>query len=202
LLSDSEQRALAVRLRNGERDAWTVLYDAYSADVWRFAARLLGGDAQAVADVVQETFLSAATSAGRFDPERGSLWGWLTGIAHNHVSAWWRQRARAARVQELLEAGKLELRSCFDAAGLAELLQRQELVEVVRYVLAGLPTDYAALLVGKYLDDASLEDLAGRTASSVEAVKSKLARARREFREKFEYVERAQEVRSAGPHTT
>ncbi|HND55545.1 MAG TPA: hypothetical protein PLV92_24190, partial [Pirellulaceae bacterium] len=44
----------------------------------------------------------------------------------------------------------------------------------------------AALLTAKYLDDRSLEQLVGLFGGTVEALKSKLARARREFREAFE----------------
>ena len=62
--------------------------------------------------------------------------------------------------------------------------------ELVRATLADLPADYAALLTEKYLDDRELAELSVRTGTSVEAVKSKLARARREFRAKFERLTR------------
>jgi predicted DNA-binding protein YlxM (UPF0122 family) len=55
--------------------------------------------------------------------------------------------------------------------------------------LSQLSADYATLLTSKYMDDLSLEELAqqfGGPTASVEAIKSKLARARREFRAKFE----------------
>ena len=70
------------------------------------------------------------------------------------------------------------------------LFDQQELAELVRGVLFDLSADYATLLTAKYLDEQSLDDLAGRFGSSVEAIKSKLARARREFREKFESLTR------------
>jgi RNA polymerase sigma-70 factor (ECF subfamily) len=63
-----------------------------------------------------------------------------------------------------------------------------DLADFVRAVLAELSADYAALLTAKYLDDRTLADLAGEFGGSVEATKSKLARARREFRAKFEFL--------------
>lgn len=57
---------------------------------------------------------------------------------------------------------------------------------MVRGVLAELSVEYSLLLAGKYIDQLSLEQLAEQLASTTEAVKSKLARARREFRRQFE----------------
>ena len=52
--------------------------------------------------------------------------------------------------------------------------------------LAALPLDYETLLVGKYMDGLSLDDLAEAEDTTLAAVSSKLARARRAFREAFE----------------
>ena len=103
LLSEQDQLVVVRGLRNGDRDAWTALYDGYSEDVWRYVARLLGADATAVADVVQEVFLAAARSARGFNPERGTLWNWLSGIAHHQVATYWRQGARLARLHQALQ---------------------------------------------------------------------------------------------------
>jgi len=187
LLDEHDQRAVILGLRKGDRDAWTALYDRYGADVWRYVARLLGADPAATADVVQEVFLAAAKSAARFDPERGSLWGWLVGIAHHQVSQHWRGTARAARVTELAAAGVAELRHWWESGEpVSEFWERRELAELVRGALADLPADYAALLTGKYWEEQTLEQLAAQWNSTTEAVKSKLARARREFRAVFE----------------
>ena len=86
----------------------------YSVDVWRYVARLLGPDAAAVGDVVQETFLEAARSARNFDPSRGTLWSWLVGIAHHRVSAHWRQANRQTRLRQLAESGEVDVRHLFD----------------------------------------------------------------------------------------
>lgn len=191
LPSDHDEQAVFRNLRSGDRDAWTALYDRYSEDVWRYVARLIGPDAAAVADVVQEVFLAAAKGAQRFDPDRGTPWAWLAGIAHHQTAAWWRQRGRAARLHVLLESGQADVRRLLDGAGpVDELLQRRELVDLVRFVLAELPPDYAVLLAAKYQDERSLEDLAKQQGGTTESVKSKLARARREFKSKFERLSR------------
>jgi len=183
VLDEPEQAAVVNGLRAGDRTAWSTLYNAYSADVWRYVARLVGPDTTGVADVVQETFLAAARSARQFDPSRGSLWGWLTGIAHHQVSLHWRGAARVQRLKSLLATEGAALNRWLTVMeSVEESWSRQELADAVRKILADLPADYAALLTGKYLDDRTLEELACDLGSSSEGVKSKLARARREFR--------------------
>lgn len=189
--SDYDEQAVFRNLRDGDRNAWTTLYDRYSEDVWRYVARLIGPDAAAVADVVQEVFLAAARGARRFDPDRGTPWGWLAGIAHHQSAAYWRERGRTARLQALLESGQTDLRRLLDhAEPVDDLLQRRELIDVVRLVLAELPSDYAVLLMAKYQEERTLDELAEQLGGSVDAVKSKLARARREFKSKFEKLSR------------
>jgi RNA polymerase sigma-70 factor (ECF subfamily) len=186
LLDESDQLAVIRGLAGGCRDAWAKLYDGYSVDVWRYVARLLGPDAASVADVVQETFMEAARSARKFDSTRGALWSWLAGIAHHCASAHWR---RMHGMKELHDRVKSDLGSRIEAAtdswASSHRLQQREVVESVRATLAELSSDYSALLLAKYSDNRELADLSREWSSSIEAIKSKLARARREFRAKF-----------------
>lgn len=187
MLAEPEQQAVIRGLRDGCRTAWAALYNGYSTDLWRFVGRLLGGQSSDIADVVQETFLTAAREARQFDPARGSLWSWLAGIAHHRAAALWRQAERTSRLRERLEAGTLCLPQWgADSEAADEIWERRELAELVRELFAELSADYAALLTAKYLDEQSLDEMAVRFSGSVEAIKSKLARARREFREAFE----------------
>jgi len=187
LLDEHAQHTVICGLQQGSREAWATLYDNYSLEVWRYAARLLGPDAAAVADVVQESFLEAAASARNFDPTRGSIWSWLTGIVHHRVSAHWRQSAQMTRLRQVAASIWPDAQNSESNGQQCETAIRQrEVADSVRVVLSRLPAEYAALLTAKYLDDRSLLDLAGEWSSSVEAIKSKLARARREFRTAFE----------------
>ncbi len=187
MLSEQEQLDIGRRLRSGDQKAWAALYDAYHVAAWRYVARLVGADVAGVADIVQEVFIAAARSAVRFDPERGTLWSWLVGITHRQVSLYWRKADRADRWRKLAETGGIEVRQLLDHKESPDALwERQELADLVRGVLAELPADYAALLTAKYLDQRSLEEMSQELGGSVEGIKSKLARARREFRATFE----------------
>ena len=188
MLSPLEQLDVGSRLRAGDREAWAALYEHYSVAVWNLTARLIGTDSAGVADVVQDIFLAAAGAARRFDPEQGTLWSWLTGIVHRQTSNYWRKAERANRWKTLAESRKIDVVGLLFGESTTEMEDHHDVADLVRRVLAELSVDYAMLLTSKYLDESSLEVLATQSGSSVEATKSRLARARREFRAAFELL--------------
>lgn len=62
------------------RLAWEVC----GSLVFTYCSRAVG-DREQAADIAQETFVSAWRSRDRFDPEKGTLAGWLLGIAKYRV---------------------------------------------------------------------------------------------------------------------
>ncbi len=184
-MDDRAARAIAEGLRAGDSSAWRELYDSFAVPTWRLVARWLGANSADVADVVQETFLAAARSAQNFDPDKGSLWWWLCGIARNQAALHGRRTARRRQViGEIESLDDPEFAAPFEGDPCAMLLVAEQ-AEIVRAVLLELPDEYALLLSAKYFDDVSVEELAAATRSSEVAVRSKLARARGAFRVAF-----------------
>lgn len=169
-------------LRSGSPEAWGALCATYSERLWKYVARLLGSNPDAVADAVQETFLAAARSASKFDPERGTVWAWLTGIAHNQVALHWRKVA-ARRIDP--SEPHFDDSPGGGASPEANLLT-DDSVEQVRQILSELSADYASFLVAKYNDGLTVEQMVDRFGGTVDSVRSRLARARREFRKRYE----------------
>jgi RNA polymerase sigma-70 factor (ECF subfamily) len=150
----------------------------------------MNDDAAAVADVVQETFMGAARSARGFNPARGSLWVWLWGIARNQVALHYRKQATSERLVHArrwwasLDGDKVEwLAAECDAP--PEILASRELADLVRAALAELPADYQLLLTSRYVDGSTAEQIALEISSTGGAVRSRLVRARRAFRQAF-----------------
>lgn len=193
-MDEQTQNEIAQGLRRGESAAWQRLYDAYATRVWREVARLVG-DRSAVADVVQETFLEAALSAGGFDPRRGTLWAWLWGVARNQVAYHYRRQTRCDALQRARQwwstlDGRTRAWAVGEDRPPEEALASRELAVLVRATLAELRADYQMLLAAKYLDGEPVERIAGELGCSGEAVRSKLARARRAFRRAFSRLTR------------
>src|SRR5262245_38819226 len=85
------------RAREGDADAFRELVESYSAKLFRLAWRITG-DEQLAEDAVQEAFLRAYRSLGRFDA-RSQFGTWLHRIALNAALdlARTQQRQRAGR---------------------------------------------------------------------------------------------------------
>lgn len=87
---------LAVRLRDGDAAALAEAYDRWSSLVHTLALRSLGNHHDAE-DVTQQVFVSAWRGRHTLRPERGSVPGWLVGIARHRIADVHALRARAAR---------------------------------------------------------------------------------------------------------
>ena len=76
--------ALLVRVRGGERGAFEQLYRWFERPVFTLAMRMLGGNREEAAEVLQDTMLKVFHKVGDF--QGGSpFWGWLRQIAVNEA---------------------------------------------------------------------------------------------------------------------
>ena len=89
----SGDRDLLRRFRAGDRDEFTALYRTHRACVFRFA-RLMTGDPVKAAEVTQDVFVWLIHHPGQFDPERGSLNGFLVGVARKFLKRRSREEQR------------------------------------------------------------------------------------------------------------
>ncbi len=193
-MESSDEQHIAEGLRSGDIASWQAFYDAFAETVWRIVAIRLGPRVADISDVVQETFLEAARSAHGFDSSRGELGLWLGGIARRQVGAWWRREERHNRLAHTdgTSAAATEARQRLSdylqgrMPEPFELLQQSETASLVRQVLAEMPPDHAGMLMAKYMDGLTMEVMAAEMGLSLEAVRSKLARARRAFRRLFQ----------------
>jgi len=187
------EQEIAKGLQKGCREAWLQLYEAYAESVWRNVARLIGSDSATVADVVQETFLTAARSAQNFNPRRGSLWIWLWTIARRQVALYYRRQKPMIALSQAQQWWTSLDGTTFDwidakAAIPPDMAQSQELAALVRYALSELPPDYQSLLLAKYVDKKPTKQIAERMKCSNVVIRSRLARARKAFRKAFRKI--------------
>ena len=78
-----DDAALLSRASGGDEAAFSQLFARYQRQIYLYAERVSGcgsGD-----DIVQETFLAVLRPSGRFDPAKGTVPGYLFGIARHHV---------------------------------------------------------------------------------------------------------------------
>jgi RNA polymerase sigma factor (sigma-70 family) len=170
--------SLRGRVRDGDPDAFGVLFDDHSRAVYNLAFRLTGNWHEAE-EVVSLTFLEAWRLRARVEPDGESLRPWLMGITVNVV----RNFSRAARRHQAAMARLPEPAAAPDFADeLAERLDDTARLAAVRAAFGRLrpaEQDVIALCVWSGLDYAAAARALG---IPVGTVRSRLSRARRKLR--------------------
>src|SRR5437667_2909025 len=75
---------LLIRIQSGDEQAFIALYHRRQAALYRFALHM-SGSMPVAEDVTQEVFLVLVREDCGFDPDRGTLSGYLFGIARKLV---------------------------------------------------------------------------------------------------------------------
>ena len=87
------------RMVAGDEAAFTLLYRRKHPAIYRFALHM-SGNAAIAEDVTQEVFMTLIRDAKRFDPARGTLGGFLFGVARNHLRRRWEQERNSVPLPE------------------------------------------------------------------------------------------------------
>lgn len=124
------------RLVVGDESVLRDMFDEYGALVLSIARRLVGTEAE---DLVQQVFMAAWRGRDRFDPSKGSLAAWLSGItrfkAIDHLRAAGRRPSTPTSEVEGLEPTQPQVDQVVDRMVLAAALEslpvaRREVVEL------------------------------------------------------------------------
>jgi RNA polymerase sigma-70 factor (ECF subfamily) len=173
---------LLLRLRKGDEQAFTALYRRRQGAIYRFALHMSGSSAVAE-DIVQEAFLALLREECGFDPERGTLSGYLFGIARKLVLRnLERGRSNVPLQAETDEAAPRELAVIDDPlAGLT----RHETIEALRRAVQALPRRYREVVVLCDLEELDYADAAVALGCPIGTVRSRMHRARALLLEKL-----------------
>src|SRR6266487_973120 len=155
----------------GEQVAFGQLMHRYAAAVYNLAYRMLG-DAQDAEDASQEIFLRAYTRLTSFDPTR-RFSTWLLSIASNYCI----DRLRRRRFAWLtLDDVAFSLPS-YERSPERSALDHEER-DRVQAALRRLPDHYRLVLVLRYWQEMSYNEIAQVTGLTESALKTRLHRAR------------------------
>lgn len=184
-LEDTEKDVVR-RVRDGDSDAYRLLVERHQARVHRLVGRLLGPDHGDVDDVVQEAFVKAFFSLGKFR-EDSAFGTWVTRIAINCARDEFRKQSRQVPLDaDPSEEAVLGLRSVLseeepperedDAGG------RESVSRVVARTVARLPERFRVVVTLKDMEGCSYEEVGRILDCSLGTVKSRHARGRERLR--------------------
>jgi RNA polymerase sigma-70 factor (ECF subfamily) len=179
-VTDAElvERALA-----GFEDGFRTLVTRHQRSVYNLLARMLRNPALAE-DLAQETFLKAYSHLRTFDP-RYKFSNWILRIAHNAaIDALRRRGPQEVPIDAppTAELGRLDERLVDpDSDEAVRRIERQELSRILDAALDRLRPEYRQVVVLRYQEGLSHEEISGITGHPVGTVKSNLHRARAEM---------------------
>jgi RNA polymerase sigma-70 factor (ECF subfamily) len=174
----------------GEAASFEEIVERYHGKVFALAYRYTG-DYDAACDLTQDTFVRAFGAWGEFRGD-AQVFTWLYRIAlnlcHNHQK---KHRRRSTTELQLVDApredGEGEAFPLPDSRPLpAQISESAEMRQKLQDALRDLPENYRTVVVLRDIEGLSYEEIARITDSSLEAIKSRLFRARNTIRRLLE----------------
>jgi RNA polymerase sigma-70 factor, ECF subfamily len=166
---------LLSRIQSGDEEAFLTLYRRRQAGLFRFALHM-SGSLPVAEDVTQEVFLALFRDECGYDPDRGTLSGYLFGIARNlvlrHVQ---RGRSEVALDTDSDDFAQMELAVLDDP--LLDLTRREG-IDALRRAVQALPRRYREVVVLCDLEEVDYADAAVALGCPIGTVRSRLHRAR------------------------
>lgn len=179
--STSDDSSLVAAILNKDRKATAEFVMRFADSIYSYVRSRLAPRYEHVEDLVQETFLAAWENLSRYGGS-GSLQGWLMAIARHKVEDYYRARLRIPEPIDDLNEDAVALTI---APKVHTLIEQGQLSAKTQQVLASLPEQYRFVLIWRYWDKASARDMALKTGKTEKAIERLLARARSEFRERW-----------------
>ena len=170
---ESREQVWLEQATRGDQAAFGRLVDAYQRPVYNLAYRMLGSASEAE-DATQETFVRIYTKLYTYHPDR-KLSSWVLSIAsHYCIDRLRRKRLSWLSLEDDQGAAVLPSRQ----PGPEEATLRGEVRDEVQAHVAQLEPGYRVPLILRYWYDLSYEEIAEIMGITVQAVKSRLHRAR------------------------
>ncbi len=180
LRSQLSDEALVDRMREGDEEAFALLYRRRQPDIYRFVLGM-SNSRMATEDVTQEVFINLIRYAGRFDPTRGSVRSFLYGIARNCLLQHFeRERPYVTYDGEIPENGSSALEKILqpDMNNPLAGLTTAELLNDLRQAVLTLPLKYREAVVLCDLQEMGYVEAAAVMRCPVGTVRSRLHRGR------------------------
>jgi RNA polymerase sigma-70 factor (ECF subfamily) len=161
---------LIERLQSGDAVAFESLFNRYEKLVYR-TAYLITGDREEARDILQEVFVAVWQWRHTYNPEKGEFTTWLHRITVNECS---RKRKKRRIACLSLEEGN---KGCCpdDPRELPEeiMISKEEHGRLMR-ALSSLDTKHRSVLVLRFFNELSYEEIADVAGVSLGTVKSRI----------------------------
>ena len=149
-----EIEVLVVRVKEGDHDAFSQLYDIFIDQIFRYVYyRVKSGDAE---DLVETVFLKVWENIGKYKvKKRNSFSAWIYRIAHNSVVDYY----RSAKTRDFDGLG-IDVASRDREHNPIRTAERSLNHEVLKKALKGLRKSYQDIIVYKFINELTNSEIA------------------------------------------
>jgi RNA polymerase sigma-70 factor (ECF subfamily) len=178
---------LAARVASGDTAAFEALMRQHNRRLYRLARAVLGDDAEAE-DALQDAYLSAFSSIGRFRRE-STLATWLSQLVLNECLDRLRRQGRRSRIVQIVsrdedERMEHEVVSQGSESGTPlDLAERSEVRALLERKLDALPEPFRTVFVLRGVEEMDVDEVAQCLGIPAATVRSRFFRARSLLRE-------------------
>lgn len=172
--SDGE---LMVRVA-GEREVFGCIIARYEEKLRRYLRRLMPGLGEEADDVLQDIFIKVYVNAHGFDPSL-SFSSWIYRIAHNEAVSWLRKKKARPETVDLGEDDFQTFIEQIESSSDGEDVRLTK--DAVARVLAEMDERYRTVLVLKFLEGKSYEEISDILRVPGGTVATLIHRAKRSF---------------------
>ncbi len=169
------ERVLVLRSQTGDAAAFAELVERYQPRLRYYLGKMLG-DAHRAEDALQDVWFAVFRAVPRL-ADAGAFRAWLYRIARDRAAREFRQRRPAP--QPLHEVDLMD-------RGVEEANFTAEDVERIHAALDALPAERREVVVLRYIEDMSYEEIARVVGCELGTVRSRLHYAKRALREALE----------------
>lgn len=166
---------LIARMRAGDQEAMTALYDRHSSIVYAVALRILG-DTAAAEDVLQEIFMQLWRNPAAFDSSRGSLPAWLGVIARHRAIDVLRKRHPQTDLEDVVIASSHDLRKETEC---------NAMVEKVRSAMTEMFPEQRRCMEMAFFEGLTHSEIAAKTGEPLGTVKTRIRSALIQLRKRL-----------------
>lgn len=184
---EEQDAATIERARSGDSDAFRLLVERHSRNVFRLAFRMTGNE-QDAEDVVQETFLRAYKQLKRYEA-RSSFATWLFRIASNYSLDLIRSKKRHNDARDLPQPGEdLDIMQAIPATAPEpdRLAFSNQVQHRITAALRELSAQERTAFILRHFEGMSIEEIGSSLGTGANATKHSIFRAVQKLRRSLE----------------
>jgi RNA polymerase sigma-70 factor (ECF subfamily) len=176
---ETDEQLASIAITN--HDAFGTLITRYEKKLYRYIRRITNASHEESEDILQEVFLKTYRYLNNFDPKL-SFSSWIYRIAHNETISHFRKRSvRPQTIRE--EDGDMYLKHIETDLDIIDAIDQRILRTALDATLRKLGAKYKDVLILRYLEEKSYEEISDILKIPVKTVGTRLNRAKKKMKE-------------------